>query len=485
MTNLSNEEKLKLLAAKPTYAMRCHKIAGDPRENNESVNDYRNIFMSDRDRILYCKSFLRLAGKTQVYAPSMSDHQRTRLTHTLEVSQIARTISSALGLDCDLTEAIALGHDIGHTPFGHAGERMLHEIMSPCKKANSLTCKHTTIYKLSEDSKEADKYRALYGFKHNLQSVRCIVEDLESKSKKWGLDLTNYTLWGIMNHSSFDYKAGKVETEYISPMFYRDYMKFWSKAAQMHHDLEDAIRGHAMPESKVIILLSKLKDLMDKNDKNTLSELEKDWVSREYLIANTSKIIVNTLVSTLIRSTKDSLLYLIDKYGKENDSSIDVSDVFLKGDRDPEISRAISYDCINKDDTSAERLINDFKEELSKTVLYTYNVQRSDSKGKYIIKNLFEAYYTNPQQLPDSALKNLYKALQEKHYKFTVEKPYYKIDSDELRREIATAVTEIRKNIDAKQEMLDRDILIMRIICDHIAGMTDSFAISEYEKLYG
>ena len=150
--------------------------------------------------------------------------------------------------------------------------------------------------------------------------------------------------------------------------------------------------------------------------------------------------------------------------------------------------------------------IKDFQDEISRAVINTHAVQRSDSKGKYIIKNLFEAYYTNPQQLPDSALKNLYKILKESDYKFNeknivkddeTEKSshnesttenyndeknsnIFTIESDELRAIISDAVSDIRKTDDKR-----RDILIMRIICDYIAGMTDSFAISEYEKLYG
>ena len=105
------------------------------KEQNKTQNQlYRSEFMRDRDRVMYSSAFRRLAGKTQIYLTGKNDHQRNRLTHTLEVAQIARTISRALGLDCDLTEAIALGHDLGHAPFGHAGEQILHEIMVPNSK---------------------------------------------------------------------------------------------------------------------------------------------------------------------------------------------------------------------------------------------------------------------------------------------------------------------------------------------------------------
>lgn len=105
-------------------------------------NEYRNDFMRDRDRVLYSSAFRRMAGKTQIYLTGTDDHCRNRLTHTLEVSQIARTIAKALRLDENLTEAIALAHDLGHTPFGHAGEQRLHEIMtfnSPINNKGSIT----------------------------------------------------------------------------------------------------------------------------------------------------------------------------------------------------------------------------------------------------------------------------------------------------------------------------------------------------------
>lgn len=102
------------------------------RESCKSIlPEYRSEFMRDRDRILYATAFRRLAGKTQIYTVGLDDHKRNRLTHTLEVAQIARTIAQGLDLDSDLAEAIALAHDFGHTPFGHAGERMLNDIMVP------------------------------------------------------------------------------------------------------------------------------------------------------------------------------------------------------------------------------------------------------------------------------------------------------------------------------------------------------------------
>lgn len=482
---------MKKFAAKPELALRCKQIEAGSY-SSISTSGYRNIFMSDRDRILYCKSFLRLSGKTQVYAPSKGDHQRTRLTHTLEVSQIARTIAKALDLDCELTEAIALGHDIGHAPFGHAGERMLHEIMSPSNDRDAQTPKTTSIYKLTS-SESKDAYKNLYGFKHNLQSVRATIEDLESRSETHGLNLCNYTLWGIAYHSSTSYRAGRVTTDFVDPLFYQKYKKFWERLdgtpawtfealivaeadeiAQMHHDLEDAIRTKSVSNDTVFELVGKLENLMSSEDLDSFKQLKKDVKSKEFLISSISKIVVNTLVTKIVLASKANFLYLKAKFGDVNQ----IMSLNIETEENKYLKTVIGYDEFGKEDIKEK--VRKFQEQLSKSVLYTYDVQRTDSKGKYIIKNLFEAYYTNPQQLPDSALKNLYNSLKKEGYDFKITDEYYKIDSSKLRYAIMMAVKEMRGRRD-----IAMDICIMRIICDYIAGMTDSFAIGEYEKLYG
>lgn len=122
---------------------------------NSALPRYRTEFMRDRDRLMYATAFRRLSGKTQIYTVGGDDHRKNRLTHTLEVAQIARTIAAALGFDTDLAEAIALGHDFGHTPFGHAGERMLHEIMIPesCYVKDSPFY-NTSAYKIEQKLKQ-------------------------------------------------------------------------------------------------------------------------------------------------------------------------------------------------------------------------------------------------------------------------------------------------------------------------------------------
>ena len=187
------------------YATRSSKSRG--RDRDEEPCDIRPCFQRDRDRILHSKSFRRLKDKTQVFLSPEGDHYRTRLTHTLEVSQNARTIAKALRLNEDLVEAIALGHDLGHTPFGHAGERALNRVCP-------------------------------IGFDHAAQSVR-VVEVLEKDGQ--GLNLTWEVRDGIRNHQS----AGNPST------LEGKVVRLSDKIAYIHHDMDDAIRAGILRESDV------------------------------------------------------------------------------------------------------------------------------------------------------------------------------------------------------------------------------------------
>ena len=187
------------------YAMHSKDSKG--RLKNEEQCDIRPVFQRDRDRIIHSKAFRRLKDKTQVFLTPEGDHYRTRLTHTLEVSQTARTIAKALALNEELVEAIALGHDLGHTPFGHAGERALNRVCPT-------------------------------GFKHNEQSVRT-VDKLEKDGQ--GINLTYEVRDGILNHQTSGMPAtleGKV-------------VRLSDKIAYIHHDMDDAIRGGILKEKDV------------------------------------------------------------------------------------------------------------------------------------------------------------------------------------------------------------------------------------------
>jgi len=185
----------------------CLSSASQGRERPVPPCPLRTAFQRDRDRIIHCKAFRRLKYKTQVFLSPEGDHYRTRLTHTLEVAQIARTIARCLHLNEDLTEAIALGHDLGHTPFGHAGERALRDLMDG-------------------------------GFHHYEQSLR-VVDRLEKDGR--GLNLSYETRMGILNHT---YGAEDDTRE-------ATIVRFCDRIAYINHDLDDALRANILTDEDV------------------------------------------------------------------------------------------------------------------------------------------------------------------------------------------------------------------------------------------
>jgi len=192
----------------------CHSKNSKGRENYEELCTVRTVFQHDRDRILHSKSFRRLKHKTQVFLSPEGDHYRTRLTHTLEVSQVARTVARALALNEDLTEAIALGHDLGHTPFGHAGEKVL-DAMVPG------------------------------GFRHVVQSLR-VVDCLEKDGS--GLNLTQEVRDGILKHSKGRGPLLAPDDSSRAMTLEGQVVRLADIVAYVNHDLDDAIRGGIIKE---------------------------------------------------------------------------------------------------------------------------------------------------------------------------------------------------------------------------------------------
>ena len=205
------------------------------RDIPEEECDIRTIFQRDRDRILHSKSFRRLKRKTQVFMIPEGDHYRTRLTHTLEVSQIARTIAKSLRLNEDLTEAIALGHDLGHTPFGHAGEDALNEVHKG-------------------------------GFEHCFQSLR-IVEKIEKNGK--GLNLSYEVRDGIVNHRT----SGNPNT------LEGKIVRISDKIAYINHDVDDAILANIMKEEDIPIYI---REILGMNVHDRIDTLIKDIINTSY-----------------------------------------------------------------------------------------------------------------------------------------------------------------------------------------------------------
>lgn len=204
------------------------------RQEKEEDCCYRTVFQRDRDRIVHSKSFRRLMHKTQVFLAPEGDHFRTRLTHTLEVSQIARTIARALALNEDLAEAIAMGHDLGHTPFGHNGEEFLNQ-------------------------------RHPGGFRHNVQSMR-VVDILEPREDKFGLNLTFEVRDGILNHTG-DQLPTTPEGMIV---------RHSDRIAYINHDIDDALRSKVIREND---LPEDCIKVLGKNHRTRINMLVTDLVS--------------------------------------------------------------------------------------------------------------------------------------------------------------------------------------------------------------
>lgn len=225
----------------------CFSKNSKGREVFEELDSYRTCFMHDRDRIIHSKSFRRLKHKTQVYIKTTGDHYRTRLTHTLEVSQIARTIARGIAVNEDLVEAITLGHDIGHVAFAHNGEEVLNE-------------------------------RLPGGFRHNEQSVR-VLKKLEKEGE--GLNITYEVLDGILHHSGL--KSGEDSTTLEGQI-----ARYADKIAYVNHDIDDSIRAGLLKTvdlpMEYIEVLGKthskridtlVRNLVDKTNRNISDEMLK------------------------------------------------------------------------------------------------------------------------------------------------------------------------------------------------------------------
>lgn len=269
----------------------------------------RTDFARDRDRIIHSKTFRRLKHKTQVFLSPEGDHYRTRLTHTLEVSQIARTIARALRLNEDLAEAIAMGHDLGHTPFGHAGERILREI-SPL------------------------------GFSHAEQSVR-VVEKLEKNGQ--GLNLTLEVIDGIKNH------AGEVMANTLEGQI----VKFADRIAYINHDIDDAIRGEILSKDDIpyearyvlgrthsqriaTMIRAVISESWDKDAINMEMNVKKEMMSlREFLFENVYK-------NPAAKGEESKAMGIIESlYNYFTDNPKSLPDEFYKSSQEEGIHRAV------------------------------------------------------------------------------------------------------------------------------------------------
>lgn len=417
--------------------------------NDERKQKHRSPFSRDRDRILYSKSFLRLRGKTQVFMLHKNDYIRTRLTHTLEVAQIAKTIGMVLGLNLELIEAIAFGHDVGHTPFGHIGERTLAKI-------------------IKEDKNIPANKR---GFKHNLQALRlfCELEKGADFPDTMGLNLTKYTLWGIAHHSSIKAHVDQnntvirpIETDHpIYDNYLNEIDMYWSfegyivaiadEIAQRHHDIEDGLRYGIVKRCELLGEINRFRSLFRTQEKECFRRLNDGVDSIEEAVFNAlfSRLVVNLYVTDVINCTKLNIKQFEEEFEIDRLQDFHNKKQHIAEDRYKNIvsmsSRLLQYDSA-------------FQDFLKKQILSSYQAQAMDGKAEYIIRKLYEAFTHNPDQLPDTSLFSYAKLLGLEHTISRAEILNHKTDNIEL---------------------------MHRCIVDYIGGMTDQFAYDEFDRLYG
>lgn len=352
---------------------------------------FRSEFQRDRDRIIHSNAFRRLVYKTQVFVNHEGDLYRTRLTHSIEVAQIARTIARALRLNETLVEAICLAHDLGHTPFGHAGQDALNECM-----------------------------RAYGGFEHNLQSLR-VVDELEERYAAFpGLNLTFETREGILKHCSLNNarQLGELGERFIKrqqPSLEAQIANIADEIAYNNHDLDDGLRAE-------LIDLKELRDVpLFAREYETVVRLYPDLDGRR-LVHEIVRRMISHVVTDLIETTTDSI-------GAAQPESVE--EVRLAG------RPLVAF----SEEVAAEHLA--LKRYLRDHVYRHFRVLRMTNKASQVVRGLFDAFFSRPELLPTE------------HY-------------------------EAAKDMESSTGEAGR----ARAVADYIAGMTDRYAIGEYERLF-
>ena len=352
------QKKYKENYLKP-YATKSINSKG--RIYKEPGNSIRSPYQRDRDRIIHSSSFRRLKHKTQVFVNTEGDHYRTRLTHSMEVSQIARTLSRSLGLNEDLSETLSLSHDLGHTPFGHAGEEALNQCMG--------------------------KYG---GFDHNIQTLR-IVTSIENKYYKFcGLNLTIETLDGLIKHNGpvknlVQYKTILKKNLFSNKIVFNAFPSLEAQVAAIsddiaynNHDLEDGLRAGLFTIKKIssITYVSKLINKHVKNIKNFRREIIINQIVRDLI-----NLMVLDVINTTNKNLKRSNPQLINDIYKQDRLIVDFSDKMKMIDK--QIKDFLKRNMYNHkkvvvNTNRGKRIINDLFKYLSK------------NSRKHISKDLFK-----------------------------------------------------------------------------------------------
>jgi dGTPase len=395
--------------------------------------DYRTSFQRDRDRILHSRAFRRLKHKTQVYVPYTDDHPRTRLTHTLEVAQIARTLARAIGLNEDLVEAIGLAHDLGHTPFGHSGERVLARILA----GEEPTCP------LPERV-----VRVVGTFKHNYQSMR-VVDQLERRYDYPGLNLTDQVREGIIKHTTwkvrFPFPLPTAEGLRLGKPCHLEgqAVALADEIAQQTHDLEDGLYAEAVSLEEIERLAAAA----------AVIERSGETYARERRRWRKAALLQRGLIHLFVTDAIENSARTIDKVAAKHKVSDHATWVAI-ADEIPAAAVAFSK--------RVAPLFADLKAFIYRFIINHQEVNRQDHRAHLVMTGLFRAHYSNPLTLPTYALLRFH---EETGRAYLRDLP------------IKTIPKEVSEHYHSEPRFV-------RLIVDHLAGMSDSYALSEFEALY-
>ena len=402
------------------------------RPVEEDPSNLRLAFQRDRDRVLHSRAFRRLKHKTQVFVPHVGDHPRTRLTHTLEVDQLARTIARALGLNEDLAEAVALGHDLGHTAFGHTGETVLNKILRGDNPEVSLP---------------PEVVAEVGAFKHNYQSLR-VVDLLEHRYPRPGLNLTDQVREGILKHTSwkvnFPFPLPDCEGLYLDRPCHLEgqAVAVADEIAQQTHDLEDGLRAGSV-RLEAVEKLAVARRVIDEIGPGYNDE-RKSWQRQNTLIRG----VIRLFVSDVIETSAERIARFLERHG--------ITDHAAFAARSREISQTTVWFS-----SRTEELFTELKAFIYGRIINESRVNRQDWRARKVVTALFRAYWREPVVLPPYVLMRAREEL---------DLPYLR----DLPLDRVAATVAGRYHVSPG---------FVRLITDHIAGMSDRFALEEYEFL--
>ena len=465
---IDSENNLHVLAQKNEYCRRQYNLRKPQGDRGEFQRDY--------ERIVHSKAFRRMVDKAQVFSASKGDYYRTRMTHSQAVAQIARGIATELNLNLNLTEAIALGHDLGHTPFGHQGERTLNDIL----------CNKIPIIKNADQLFE-DNFG---GFKHNFQSIRVASVLEEEYFEIEGMDLSYQTLEGMLKHTSLRKKGcafkldefitaeeAKLELKYDNEFcstLEGQIVAVSDEIAQRGHDLDDALSSGMLTLEEFLKYLEfkKLSELKKKIDK-LFKGMERETRKRK-IFPDKNELMNSRITSTVLSYFINDVIAA----SKKNMSDYSFDDFKANGYAVKE--RIIWF-------SEAANAINQYLETLiANRVINSSEVAMFDNNGAVIVTGLFKAYYNNPRLIHRGTQRRIYAETR----RFTqnvvdFELGNHDVINDEIQKITTDDLTYKNKEMSSelKEEYKQKRKILVRNICDYIAGMTDTYAINEYKRI--